>query len=115
MANPEPERLPVVVSAGEFQTWLEQFGDSAPEFWFAIHKKTSPLYSVSLDELVEVALCFGWVDVKGIRVDDELRGLRFTPRRPKSNWSEINRERARRLIAEGRMRPQGFARLPEDL
>ena len=112
---PEPEPLPIIGSPGELAAWLETNGDTATEYWFAIHKKTSPHYSVSLDDLVEVALCFGWVDVKGIRVDDELRGLRFTPRRPRSNWSEINRERARRLIAEGRMRPQGFARLPSDL
>ena len=115
MANPELKSIPVVASADEFQTWLEQHGDNATEYWFAIHKKTSPHYSVSLDELVEIALCYGWVDVKGIRVDDELRGLRFTPRRPKSNWSEINRDRAKKLVAEGRMRPEGLARLPEDL
>jgi uncharacterized protein YdeI (YjbR/CyaY-like superfamily) len=115
MSNPAPDDLPIIASADGLAAWLEANGDTATEYWFAIHKKTSPKNSVSLDELIEVALCFGWVDVKGIRVDDELRGLRFTPRRPKSTWSEINRERARKLIAEGRMRPQGFARLPDDL
>lgn len=115
MPNPDESQLPVIASPKELETWLEVNGASATQFWFAIHKKTSPAYSVSLDELVDVALCFGWVDVKGIRVDDELRGLRFTPRRPKSNWSEINRDRARRLVAEGRMRPAGKARLPDDL
>lgn len=107
--------MPVIASAVDLENWLERNGATESEFWFAIHKKTSPRYSVSLDELVETALCFGWVDVKGIRVDDELRGLRFTPRRPKSNWSETNRDRAKVLIAEGRMRPSGFACLPEDL
>ncbi|MCR8526561.1 hypothetical protein WB334_26425, partial [Escherichia coli] len=112
---PERSTLPVLMSAADLKAWLEENGDSATEYWFAIHKKTSPDYSVSLDDLVDVALCFGWVDVKGIRVDDNLRGLRFTPRRAQSNWSDINRERARKLIAAGRMRPAGAARLPEDL
>ena len=115
MALPELDRIPVIASATELEAWLAQHGDSSSEYWFAIHKKTSPHYSISLEELIDVALCYGWVDVKGIRVDDELRGLRFSPRRPKSNWSEINRNRAKRLIAEGRMRPQGYARLPQDL
>lgn len=105
----------IVRSPQDLENWLEENGATAGEYWFATYKKTSSNFSVSLDELIEVALCFGWVDVKGIRVDDELRGLRFTPRRPKSNWSAINRERARRLVAEGRMRPAGAARLPEDL
>jgi uncharacterized protein YdeI (YjbR/CyaY-like superfamily) len=113
--NPEPDSIPVIASAAELEAWLEEHGATETEFWFAIHKKTSPSYSVSLEELIDVALCFGWVDVKGIRVDEDLRGLRFTPRRPKSNWSAINRERARRLIAEGRMRPAGIAQFPGDL
>lgn len=115
MTNPEPSSIPVIGSAAELESWLERNGATESEYWVAIHKKTSPSYSVSLEELIDVALCYGWVDVKGIRVDDGLRALRFTPRRPKSNWSEINRERARRLIAEGRMRPSGKAQLPADL
>ena len=114
-AKPDSESIPIIASAAELEAWLEKNGATATEYWFAIHKKTSPAYSVSLEELIDVALCFGWVDVKGIRVDDELGGLRFTPRRPKSNWSAINRERARRLIADARMRPSGYAQLPGDL
>lgn len=115
MARPELDSFPVVRSGHEFEVWLDANGSTSTEYWFAIHKKSSPEYSVSLDTLIEVALCYGWVDVQGIRVDDQLRGLRFTPRRPKSNWSEINRQRARDLIACGRMRPEGMARLPDDL
>lgn len=115
MSMPDFATLPVLSTPADLQTWLEANGATASEFWVAIHKKTSPDYSVSLDELIDVALCYGWVDVKGIRVDEDLRGMRFTPRRPNSNWSAINRERAKRLIAEGRMRPPGSAQLPSDI
>jgi uncharacterized protein YdeI (YjbR/CyaY-like superfamily) len=115
MPDPELNALPLVASANELATWLEENGERATEYWVKFHKKTSPSYTVDLPALIDVALCFGWIDVKGRRVDDELRAIRFTPRRPKSNWSETNRAAARRLMAEGKMRPQGSARLPEDL
>jgi uncharacterized protein YdeI (YjbR/CyaY-like superfamily) len=83
--------------------------------WVSFYKKTSPQYTVNLPELIDVALCFGWIDVKGRRVDDELTAIRFTPRRMKSNWSATNRARAQQLIADGRMRPAGLAKLPTDL
>jgi uncharacterized protein YdeI (YjbR/CyaY-like superfamily) len=62
-------------------------------------------------EAVEVALCFGWIDAKQQGVDDDWYILRFQPRRPKSNWSQTNKERVARLTAEGRMRPAGQAQV----
>jgi uncharacterized protein YdeI (YjbR/CyaY-like superfamily) len=70
---------------------------------------------VSLDELQETALCHGWIDGLAGSIDEERWALRFTPRRPRSNWSQVNRQRARRLISEGRMTPAGLAVLPADL
>jgi uncharacterized protein YdeI (YjbR/CyaY-like superfamily) len=70
---------------------------------------------VTLTDLQEVALCHGWVDNLGQRIDDELMALRFTPRRKGSNWSATNREMAKRLLAEGRVLPAGKALLPDDL
>ena len=64
-------------------------------------------------EATEEALCFGWIDSAMRPVDEERYRLRFTPRRAKSNWSEVNKERAERLIHEGRMAEAGLARIEE--
>ena len=81
----------------------------------SIYKKSSGKQTVTLNDLQEVALCHGWVDNLGQRVDEERWALRFTPRKPKSNWSATNRDMARRLLAEGRVLDTGKALLPEDL
>jgi uncharacterized protein YdeI (YjbR/CyaY-like superfamily) len=93
----------------DFEAWLEAYGDEADEVWIRVAKKGSSVRSLSVDEAVEVALCFGWIDSLGRRLDDEWFLLRLTPRRPRSNWSARNRERAEALIAAGRMRPAGLA------
>ena len=114
MADPDLATLPILTAANEFEAWLDTHGATASERWIRFHKKTSPHFSVELAQLVDVALMFGWIDVKGRRVDDETRAIRFTPRRPNGNWSAINRAAAKRLIAEDRMRPSGLAMLPAD-
>jgi uncharacterized protein YdeI (YjbR/CyaY-like superfamily) len=70
---------------------------------------------VGLVGLQEVALCHGWVDTQTKRIDEARYAIRFVPRRPPSNWSEKNREMARRLVAESRMTAAGTATLPADL
>ena len=115
MPDPDVSTVPLVTSPAELESWLEANGEAATEYWVRFYKQSSPSYSVDLPALIDVALCFGWIDVKGRRVDDELTAIRFTPRRLKSNWSEVNRARARQLIVEGRMRPAGLAKLPADL
>jgi uncharacterized protein YdeI (YjbR/CyaY-like superfamily) len=81
--------------------------DQAPELWLKVHKKGSGLKSVSCAEALEVMLCWGWID--GIRkAFDEASFLqRYTPRRARSIWSQINREHVARLTAAGRMQPAG--------
>ncbi len=113
--EPDLAELPILSSAAELESWFEQFGGERPEHWVRIIKKGRPGYSVGLPDLIESCLAFGWVDVKTKRVDEDSYAVRLTPRRPKSNWTERNRETARRLIDEGRMRPAGAAKLPEDL
>ena len=81
----------------------------------AIYKKSSGKQTVTLDALQETALCHGWIDSLGMRIDDDRWAIRFAPRRPGSNWSDVNRLRARRLLEEGRMTRAGIAVLPEDL
>lgn len=114
MPDPDLTTLPLVVAPSDLEDWLSAHGETATEYWIRFHKKSSLQYTVDLPALIDVALCYGWIDVKGRRVDNNERAIRFTPRRPKSNWSAINRAAARRLIAEGRMKPAGLARLPED-
>jgi uncharacterized protein YdeI (YjbR/CyaY-like superfamily) len=104
-----------IASGAELDAWLREHGERERELVIAIHKRSSPRYSVSLSELQEVATCHGWVDVRIQRIDDELYAIRFTPRRPGSNWTDGNRAVARRLLDEGRMTPAGLATLPPDL
>ena len=91
----------------EFSSWLERNHDSAKELWVGYYKKHTGKRSITWPESVDEALCFGWID--GVRrgIDDDRYMNRFTPRRPGSNWSARNINRARELIEEGRMRPAG--------
>jgi uncharacterized protein YdeI (YjbR/CyaY-like superfamily) len=101
--------------AEDFDAWLAKNGASEREVVVAIYKKSSGKQTVTLTELQEVALCHGWVDNLGQRIDDERWALRFTPRRPGSNWSALNREMAKRLLAQDRVLPAGRVLLPDDL
>ncbi|MVN85370.1 hypothetical protein GO986_01135 [Deinococcus sp. HMF7620] len=93
-----------------WRTWLETHSANKAEIWL-IRDSTKP--SVPYLDSVEEALCFGWIDGIAKRLDDARLAQRFTPRRPRSHWTELNRERARRLIAEGRMTAAGRAVLPD--
>lgn len=79
--------------------------------WLIIYHKRSPTPSVLVPEAVEQALCFGWIDSHARKRDAESIYLRFTPRRPRSNWSQVNRARAEKLITAGLMRPAGQAQI----
>jgi uncharacterized protein YdeI (YjbR/CyaY-like superfamily) len=103
-----------VSSAEEFDSWLAAHGDER-ERVLAIHKKASGRQTVTFDELLDVALCHGWVDTQTKGIDDQRYAIRFVARRPGSNWSATNREKVRRLLADGRMTPAGRAVLPDDL
>jgi uncharacterized protein YdeI (YjbR/CyaY-like superfamily) len=104
-----------VASAEELDRWLRDHGGSERERIVAIFKKASGRQTVTLDELLEVALCHGWVDTQTKGIDTDRYAIRFVPRRPGSNWSATNRDKVRRLLAEGRVTPAGEAVLPPDL
>jgi uncharacterized protein YdeI (YjbR/CyaY-like superfamily) len=104
-----------VASAAELDRWLREHGATERERVVAIFKKASGRQTVTFDELLDTALCHGWVDTQTKSIDDERYAIRFVPRRPGSNWSASNRERVRRLLAQGRMTPAGRALLPDDL
>jgi uncharacterized protein YdeI (YjbR/CyaY-like superfamily) len=93
--------------------WLEEHHAARNEVWLVLFKKHVERQCVSLEEAVEEALCFGWIDGKLKRVDDERHILRFCPRKPNSIWSESNKRRVRQLIESGRMTPAGLALVDE--
>ena len=96
-------------SAGELEAWLEAEHERAPGLYLQVAKKTAGIPSVTAAEAVEMALCFGWIDGRADRVDDDWYTIRFTPRRARSIWSQKNVETVARLVAQGRMRPAGLA------
>jgi len=107
------ESIPISTDA-EFDVWLRKHGSSEQVVVVAIYKKTSGKQTVTLDDLQATAICHGWIDNLGQRIDDELWAIRFTPRR-RSNWSDKNRGVVRSLLDEGRMTPAGIAVLPDDI
>jgi uncharacterized protein YdeI (YjbR/CyaY-like superfamily) len=104
---PDPSRIRSFSTPAAFEKWLTRHHDREPELWLKIHKKASGLKSVTHAEALDVALCWGWID--GLRKSFDARSFlqRVTPRRPKSIWSQVNRERVARLIQVGRMTPHG--------
>jgi uncharacterized protein YdeI (YjbR/CyaY-like superfamily) len=92
-----------------FERWLEAHGETSLDVWIKMAKKHTGIQSLDWAGAVEVALCFGWIDGKSRRIDDDWYLQRFTPRRPTSTWSKINRQKVEALIAAGRMRPAGLA------
>jgi len=106
-----PDDLPVLLFAGppELEAWLEENHASSQGLWLKIAKKGAPEPSVTYAEALELALCFGWIDSQKRGFDETHFLQRFTPRRPRGRWSRINREKAERLIEEGRVRPAGMA------
>ncbi|MFD0693087.1 YdeI family protein [Paenibacillus sp. GCM10027628] len=90
------------------EQWLDSHHDSSPGIRLQIAKKNSGIDSVSYDEALESALCFGWVDSRKEAFDEQTWLQRFTPRGAKSIWSKINKEKAEKLIANGKMRTSGF-------
>jgi uncharacterized protein YdeI (YjbR/CyaY-like superfamily) len=96
-------------SDAEWERWLEENHSEAAGVWIKVAKKGSGIESVHYPEVLDTALCFGWIDGRREALDDRFFLQRYQPRRPRSKWSQINREKAERLIAEGRMRPAGLA------
>ena len=108
---PDKKRIRPFASQAALEAWMRAHHNSEPELWIKVHKKDSGLPSVTPGEALDVMLCWGWID--GLRKGfDELSFLqRYTPRRAKSIWSQVNREHVARLIADGRMTPHGQAQI----
>src|SRR5262245_40732412 len=104
-----------ISTAEQFERWLAVHGKTERELWAIIYKKASGKQTVTFNNLLEVAITRGWIDVQDKGLDAERYGIRFMPRKPGSNWSATNRTLVKRLISEERMHPEGNAVLPNDL
>lgn len=92
-----------------WRAWLERNHAISPGVWLIYYKQASGRPRVPYDEAVEEALCFGWVDSRPNKLDDERYMQLFSPRKPKSLWSRLNKERVARLTRRGLMTPAGLA------
>jgi uncharacterized protein YdeI (YjbR/CyaY-like superfamily) len=100
-----------VVERDAWRAWLAENHRSQPEIWLVFYRKASGKPSLPYGDAVEEALCFGWIDSVVKKHGPESRAQRFTPRRPGSPVSEMNKERARRMIEAGRMTEAGLVAL----
>lgn len=98
-----------VESRAQWRAWLRQHHATSPGVWLVRWKKNSGRPHLPYDAVVEEALCFGWVDSQPRTLDEARSQLRVTPRKPGSNWSNLNRTRVERLIESGLMHPSGLA------
>jgi uncharacterized protein YdeI (YjbR/CyaY-like superfamily) len=106
-----PIDLPIrpFASAVDFKTFLEREHATSPGVYLKLSKKGSNIPSITSTEAVEVALCYGWIDGRAQTIDSTWWLSRYTPRRPKSIWSQKNVATVARLMEEGKMRPAGLA------
>jgi uncharacterized protein YdeI (YjbR/CyaY-like superfamily) len=102
-----------ITNRAEWRQWLQQNHATAKEIWLIRYNSQSEKAGIPYLHAVEEALCFGWIDGIQKKLDAGRSAQRFTPRRKNGNWTELNKERARRLIASGLMTDAGLAVLPD--
>jgi uncharacterized protein YdeI (YjbR/CyaY-like superfamily) len=95
-------------SRSEWRQWLMEYHQKEKSVWLIIYRKASETPSVYYDEAVDEALCFGWIDSKSNKRDEESYFQFFSKRNPKSNWSKVNKIKVERLISEGLMTDAGL-------
>jgi uncharacterized protein YdeI (YjbR/CyaY-like superfamily) len=104
---PNAKHIKSFRTGAAFAAWMKANHSRAPEIWIKVHKKGSGLPSITCAEALDVALCYGWID--GIRKSFDARSFlqRYTPRRARSLWSQVNRDHVARLTKTGRMTEHG--------
>ena len=111
MINIELENALLFKNRNEWRSWLEKNHKTANEIWLIHYKKSSHKMSFNHFDAVEEAICFGWIDSKLKKIDEERFILRYSPRRLKSVWSKINKEIAEKMISMGKMTQAGFDKI----
>src|SRR5215467_5981080 len=106
----KPTDLPTLPFANKnkWAVWLAKQHDKSTGVWLKLAKKNTGIPSITYEEALDVALCYGWIDGQKGSFDDQYWLQKFTPRGPKSIWSKINTEKVERLIASGDMKPSGL-------
>ena len=109
----ERSGLPIIAFSdlAALESWLEAQPSDSPGLWIKFAKSGSGIPSVSKSEAIDAALCHGWIDGQLDKYDDAYWLIRFTPRKVRSKWSQMNRTRAIELLEAGRVRPQGMAQI----
>jgi len=102
-----------IKNRNEWRKWLETNSKNIKEVWLVHYKKPSNKKSISHIDAVEEALCYGWIDSKLKKIDEEKFILKYSPRKPKSVWSKINKEKSEELIASGKMTQAGLEKIEE--
>jgi len=97
----------------QWRKWLEVNHKNCNEAWLIHHKKPSCKKGISISEAVEEALCFGWIDSRLKKIDEKRFVLKYSPRKQKSIWSKINKEKAQELIASGKMTQAGLEKIQQ--
>jgi uncharacterized protein YdeI (YjbR/CyaY-like superfamily) len=107
------DELPILQFADRtaWNRWLDEHHAASSGVWLKIAKKASGIPTVTHPEALEDALCYGWIDGQRAPHDESFFLQRFTPRRPRSKWSQVNRDKVTELIAQGRMQPAGLAQV----
>jgi len=95
-------------NVAEWRNWLQENHISKQAVWIVFHKKASQKETLSWSEAVDVALCFGWIDSKKIKINDDTSHQFFSKRKAKSTWSKINKDKIDKLISEGLMTDAGY-------
>ena len=113
MADTELANALLFNDRNEWRSWLEKNHTIFSEVWLIHYKKSSGKKNLNHFDAVEEALCFGWIDSKLKKIDDERFILRYSPRKPKSVWSKINKETAEKMISLGKMTTAGFEKIEE--
>ena len=104
----DADKVHEFADADAFYEWLRQHHDSEDEVWIKVHKAGSGLKSITPKEAIDVVLCWGWIDAIRKGLDEKSFLQRYTRRRGKSTWSQINVDNVARLIGEGRMTEHGL-------
>jgi len=106
--TPNQQQFIDFINPIQWQAWLAEHHDSQDDVWLRIAKKDSGKTSITIPEALDIALSYGWIDSHRKGYNESYYLQRYSPRRPRSPWSLINVNRAKELIADGRMQPSGY-------